>query len=116
MAGRELIGDSARGDEYAAVRLVVEGDEIVEADAPGLDRCHEGLTLLEAAAVPGGTLAADALANAIAPAFSAAPTATCFGIAATGAIMAPATRLKRGTRSRSPASRRPSSSATSIAS
>ena len=71
MAPRELIGDSARDDEYAAVRLSVDGDRIVAADAPGLERSLVGLTLLEAAAVPGETLAADALANAIAPAFTA---------------------------------------------
>ena len=34
----ELIGDSARGERYAAVRLVVEGERIVEADAPGMAR------------------------------------------------------------------------------
>ncbi len=71
----ELIGDSARGEEYAVVRLVVEDDVIVEADAPGLERSLVGLSLLEAAAVPGETLAADALANAIAPVFTAAPRA-----------------------------------------
>ena len=70
----ELIGDSARGDEYALVRLLVDGDRIVEADAPGLERPLAGLTLLEAAAVPGDDLAADALANAIGPVFTAAPT------------------------------------------
>jgi tRNA-uridine 2-sulfurtransferase len=67
----ELIGDSARDADYAAVRLVVEDGAIVEADAPGLERPLVGLTLLEAAAVPGETLAADALANAIAPSFAA---------------------------------------------
>lgn len=67
----ELIGDSARGVEYAAVRLSVVGDRIVAADAPGLERSLMGLSLLEAAAVPGETLAADALANAIAPVFAA---------------------------------------------
>ena len=56
----ELIGDSARGDAYAAARLVVDGERIVEADAPGMARPLAGLTLLEAAAVPGETLAADA--------------------------------------------------------
>ena len=61
----ELIGDSARGDAYALVQLVVDGDRIVEADAPGLARSVEGLTLLEAAAVPGDVLATDALAAAI---------------------------------------------------
>ena len=61
MASVEVIGDSARGADYAAVRLVVDGDRIVDADAPGLARPLAGLTLLEAAAVPGETLAADAL-------------------------------------------------------
>ena len=63
----ELVGDSSRDGEWALVRLRVDGDTIVEADAPGLSRNLEGLTLLEAAAVPGETLAADALANAIGP-------------------------------------------------
>jgi tRNA-specific 2-thiouridylase len=67
----ELLGDSARGTEYALVRLKVEGDRIVDADAPGLARPLEGLTLLEAAAVGGETLAVDALANAIGPVFRA---------------------------------------------
>ena len=51
------------------MRLVVDGDRIVEADAPGMSRPLAGLTLLEAAAVPGETLAADALANALAQVF-----------------------------------------------
>jgi tRNA-specific 2-thiouridylase len=67
----ELIGDSARGDEYAFVRLTVDDDLIVAAEATGLARPLVGLSLLEAAAVPGETLAADALANAIAPTFTA---------------------------------------------
>ena len=69
----ELLGDSARGEEFALVRLTVDGERIVAADAPGLAQPLEGLTLLEAAAVPGETLAADALANALAPAFRAEP-------------------------------------------
>ncbi len=69
----ELIGDSARGDEYAFVRLVVDGERIVEADAPGLARPLEGLTLLEAAAVPGDVLPTDALAGAIADGLDAVP-------------------------------------------
>ena len=63
----EVVGDSARGGELAFVRLTVDGDRIVDADAPGLARPLAGLTLLEAAAVPGETLAADALANALGP-------------------------------------------------
>jgi tRNA-specific 2-thiouridylase len=69
----EVVGDSARGDELALVRLVVDGDRIVRADAEGLGRPLAGLTLLEAAAVPGETLAADALANALAQVFVAEP-------------------------------------------
>jgi hypothetical protein len=48
---RELVGDSARGEDWAAVRLRVTGDRIVDADAPGLESDLRGLTLLEAAAV-----------------------------------------------------------------
>ena len=69
----EVIGDSARGDAYAFVRLLVEGERIVEADAPGIARPLAGLTLLDAAAVPGEVLATDALANAIASVFTASP-------------------------------------------
>ena len=64
---QELFGDSSRDGDWAAVRLRVDGQRIVAADAPGLERDLTGLTLLEAAAVPGETLAADALANAIGP-------------------------------------------------
>ena len=86
MSPLELIGDSARGEDYVAVRLVVEDDVIVEADAPGLERPLVGLTLLEAAAVPGETLAADALANAIAPVFAAAPAAGRIAVAMSGGV------------------------------
>src|SRR6478609_847407 len=82
----ELIGDSARGEEYAVVRLVVEDDIIVEAEAPGLERPLVGLSLLEAAAVPGETLAADALANAIAPVFTAPASAGRIAVAMSGGV------------------------------
>jgi hypothetical protein len=68
----EAIGDSARGEAYAHARLVVDGERIVDAHAPGMARPLVGLTLLEAAAVPGETLAADAAANAIASVATAA--------------------------------------------
>src|SRR3954447_22344068 len=64
----ELFGDSTRVDEWAAVRLWCESGRIVGPAAPGLERELTGLTLLEAAAVGGETLAVDALANAIGPA------------------------------------------------
>jgi tRNA-specific 2-thiouridylase len=63
----EVIGDSARGDEFALVRLRIDGETIVDADADGLDAPLHGLTLLEAAAVGGETLPVDALANALGP-------------------------------------------------
>src|SRR5213083_352374 len=67
----EVVGDSSRDGDVALVRLTVDGDHIVEADAEGLERPLVGLTLLEAAAVPGETLAADALANALGQVFRA---------------------------------------------
>ena len=82
----EVIGDSARGDVYAFVRLLVEGDTIVEADAPGIARPLVGLTLLQAAAVPGETVAADALANAIAPVLTAAPRPGRVAVAMSGGV------------------------------
>jgi tRNA-specific 2-thiouridylase len=82
----ELIGDSARGDAYAVARLVVEGDRIVEADTPGMSRPLTELTLLEAAAVPGETLAADALANALAPAVTAPPRPGRVAVAMSGGV------------------------------
>src|SRR5712691_3349619 len=86
MAPREVIGDSARGADYAAVRLVVEGDRIVEADAPAMAKPLAGLTLFEAAAVPGGTLAADAVANALAQVFEAAPDPGRVAVAMSGGV------------------------------
>ena len=82
----EVLGDSARGDAYAAARLVVDGERIVEADTPGMERPLAGLTLLEAAAVPGATLAADAVANAIAQVFQAPPSAGRIAVAMSGGV------------------------------
>src|SRR6266851_5423891 len=86
MGSVEVIGDSARGETYAAVRLVVDGDRIVDADAPGMTRPLAGLTLLEAAAVPGATLAADALANALGQVFRAAPDSARVAVAMSGGV------------------------------
>jgi tRNA-specific 2-thiouridylase len=82
----EATGDSARGDAYAYARLVVEGERIVEADAPGMERPLAGLTLLEAAAVPGDTLAADAVANALAGVFRAASRPGRIAVAMSGGV------------------------------
>src|SRR6266700_8093925 len=82
----ELIGDSARGAEFALVRLQFDGERIVEADASGLKRSLVGLTLLEAAAVGGETLAVDALANALGPIFKAPPSPSRVAVAMSGGV------------------------------
>src|SRR5262245_14571941 len=82
----ELIGDSARGAEFALVRLTVDGNRVVDAEAPGLERSLVGLTLLEAAAVGGETLAVDALANAIGPVFQASPERGRIAVAMSGGV------------------------------
>lgn len=82
----ELIGDSARGDAFAVARLVVESDRIVEADTPGMARPLAGLTLLGAAAIPGETLAADAVANALGPAVTAPPRPGRIAVAMSGGV------------------------------
>jgi tRNA-specific 2-thiouridylase len=92
----EVLGDAARGEEFALVRLSVEGDRIVAADAPGLARPLEGLTLLEAAAVPGETLAADALANALAQVFHAPPAPGRIAVAMSGGVDSAVALLRAG--------------------
>src|SRR5918999_3669327 len=92
----DVVGDSARGPEFALVRLAVDGDRIVEADAPGLARPLAGLTLLEAAAVPGETLAADALANALAQVFRAEPKPGRIAVAMSGGVDSAVALLRAG--------------------
>jgi tRNA-uridine 2-sulfurtransferase len=82
----EAFGDSSRNGDWAAVRLLVDGDRIVEADAPGIERDLTGLTLLEAAAVGGETLAVDALANALGPVFRAEPSPGRAAVAMSGGV------------------------------
>src|SRR5213594_3777485 len=92
----EVLGDSARGCEWALVRLTVDGDRIVGADAPGLDRPLAGLTLLEAASVGGETLAVDALANALGPIFRAAPDPDRVAVAMSGGVDSAVALLRAG--------------------
>ena len=82
----ESFGDSTRDGEWASVRLVVDGDRIVHADADGLERPLAGLTLLEAAAVGGETLAVDALANALGPVFRTEPHSGRVAVAMSGGV------------------------------
>jgi len=93
---RELVGDSARGEEWACVRLRVRGERIVDADADGLAGGLRGLTLLEAASVGGETLAVDALANALGPAFHAAPDARRVAVGVSGGVDSAVALVKAG--------------------
>ena len=82
----EAVGDASRDGDWALVRLAVEGDRIVSADADGLDRRLEGLTLIEAAAVGGEPLAVDALAAALGRVFRAAPDPDRVVVAMSGGV------------------------------
>jgi tRNA-uridine 2-sulfurtransferase len=93
---RELVGDSARAEDWAVVRLRVEGQRIVDADAPGLAAELRGLTLLEAAAVGGETLAVDALANAIGPVVRAPADPRRVAVAMSGGVDSAVSLLKAG--------------------
>jgi len=92
----EVAGDSARGDDWAYVRLKVDGDRVVDSDADGLDDDLRGLTLLEAAAVTGETLAVDALANALAPAFTATRSHSRVAVAMSGGVDSAVALLRAG--------------------
>src|SRR3954452_14926933 len=92
----QTAGDSTRDGRWALVRLAVDGDRIVSAEADGLDRSLEGLTLLEAAAVGGETLAVDALANALAPVFRAAPEPGRVAVAMSGGVDSAVALLRAG--------------------
>jgi len=94
----EAYGDSARGDDWAFVRLRVDGERIVEADADGLDADLRGLSLIEAAAVGGETLAVDALANALGPIFRAAPASGRIAVAMSGGVDSAVALLRAGPR------------------
>src|SRR6266550_8436978 len=92
----EAFGDSTRDGEWSAVRLLVDGDRIVQADAPGVERSLQGLTLLEAAAVGGETLAVDALANALGPVFRAEPRPGRTAVAMSGGVDSAVALLRGG--------------------
>src|ERR687887_1852434 len=93
---REIVGDSSRDDRWALVRLTVDGERIVSAEAEGLERPLQGLTLLEAAAVGGDTLAVDALANALGPIFRASPKRGRVAVAMSGGVDSAVALLRAG--------------------
>jgi tRNA-specific 2-thiouridylase len=92
----EVVGDSSRGGDWALVRLAVDRDRIVSADAPGLERPLAGLTLLEAAAVGGDELAVDALAGALGQVFRATPSADRVAVAMSGGVDSAVALLRAG--------------------
>src|SRR6476659_10421507 len=92
----EVAGDSTRGSDWACVRLVLDGDLIVDADADGLEASLVGLTLLGAAAVPGERLVVDALANALGPVFSAAADPERIAVAMSGGVDSAVALLRAG--------------------
>jgi tRNA-specific 2-thiouridylase len=92
----EVTGDASFDGEWACVRLAVDRDRIVESDAKGLERSLVGLTLLEAAAVPGERLAADALANAIGPIFCASADPARVAVAMSGGVDSAVALLRAG--------------------
>jgi tRNA-specific 2-thiouridylase len=92
----EAYGDSSRGGDWASVRLRVDGERVVEADADGLAEPLAGLTLLEAAAVGGETLPVDALANALGPIFRARPSSTRAAVAMSGGVDSAVALLRAG--------------------
>ena len=92
----EAVGDSTRDGRWALVRLAVEGERIVSAEAEGLERPLAGLTLLEAAAVGGDELAVDALANALAQVFRAEPKPGRVAVAMSGGVDSAVALLRAG--------------------
>ena len=94
--GTEIFGDATRGDMWAAVRLTVDGNTILAADAPGLDRDLDGLTLIEAAAVGGEPLAVEALAAALGSAFTAEPRPGRVAVAMSGGVDSAVALLRAG--------------------
>jgi tRNA-specific 2-thiouridylase len=88
---KQLFGDAARGDDWAWIRLTASGGRIVraEGEGPGVSALVDavrGLSLLEAAALPGGRLAADALAAALGPGIEAAPDPSRLAVAMSGGV------------------------------
>jgi tRNA-specific 2-thiouridylase len=92
----EVVGDSTRDGRWALVRLTVEEERIVSAEAEGLERRLDGLTLVEAAAVGGDELTVDALANALAQVFRAEPQPGRVAVAMSGGVDSAVALLRAG--------------------
>ena len=96
MSTTEVFGDATRGGEWAAVRLTVDGERIVAADAPGIERPLAGLSLLDAAAAGGHTLAVEALASALGQVFRAEPRPGRVAVAMSGGVDSAVALLRAG--------------------
>jgi tRNA-specific 2-thiouridylase len=92
----EAFGDASRNGDWASVRLRIDGDRIVDADAEGLEQPLAGLTLLEAAAVGGEILATDALANALGPLVRARRDPERVAVAMSGGVDSAVALLRAG--------------------
>ena len=92
----EAFGDATRCGDWASVRLRVDGDRVVDAEADGLGEDLRGLTLLEAAAVGGDELVVDALAAALGPVFRARPVPGRIAVAMSGGVDSAVALLRAG--------------------
>ena len=93
---QDVFGDASRNGDWAAVRLRLRGDRIVEADADGLSQDLDGLTMLEAAAVDGDELVVEALAAALGPVLRAAPSSSRVAVAMSGGVDSAVALLRAG--------------------
>ncbi len=93
---QDIFGDASRNGDWAAVRLRLRGNRIVEADADGLSEDLAGLTMLEAAAVDGEELVVEALAAALGPVFRAAPSTSRVAVAMSGGVDSAVALLRAG--------------------
>ena len=93
---QDVFGDASRNGDWAAVRLRVRGERIVEADADGLSEDLAGLTMLEAAAVDGEELVVEALAAALGSVFRAAPSSSRVAVAMSGGVDSAVALLRAG--------------------
>ena len=82
----DIAGDATRDGRLALVRLRVQGERILDADADGVAEPLRGLTLLEAAAAGGDELAVDALAAALGQVFRARPAEGRVAVAMSGGV------------------------------
>jgi len=94
---REVLGDASRNGDWAVVRLRIDGERIVDADADGLLEDLRGLKLIEAAAVGGDELALDALAAALGPVFVASPSPSRVAVAMSGGVDSSVALIRSGT-------------------